>query len=106
MPVPLFVNSTRPTCGGDRNVGRVEFTDSAPGKPAREHAWLGWGEAPLVGCSAQAVKETVSLRQRRPKSGSGPLSVIELALSSRGEQDAFAEQVELGAAIHLSWTAW
>ncbi len=35
-----------------------------------------------------------------------PAFVIELALSSRGEQDAFAEQVELGAAIHLSWTAW
>ena len=30
-----------------------------------------------------------------------PAFVIELALSSRGEQDAFAEQVELGAAIHL-----
>jgi hypothetical protein len=33
--------------------------------------------------------------------GSGPLSVIELALSSRGEQDAFAEQVEFDAAVHL-----
>jgi hypothetical protein len=28
--------------------------------------------------------------------------VIELALSSCGEQDAFAEQVEFGAAVHLS----
>jgi hypothetical protein len=27
--------------------------------------------------------------------------VIELALSSRGEQDAFPEQVEFGAAVHL-----
>ncbi len=24
--------------GGDRNVGRVEVTDSAYGQPAREHA--------------------------------------------------------------------
>jgi hypothetical protein len=29
--------------------------------------------------------------------------VIELALSSCGEQDAFAEQVEFGAAVYLSF---
>ncbi|MGA9308871.1 MAG: hypothetical protein WBV74_00675 [Pseudonocardiaceae bacterium] len=28
------MKSTRPTCGGDRNVGRVEFTDSAYGAAA------------------------------------------------------------------------
>ena len=41
------VNLTRPTWEGTGNVGRAEFTDSAPGKPAREHDWSGWGEAPL-----------------------------------------------------------
>ncbi len=30
------------------NVSHVEFTDSAPGKPTREHARSGWGEARLV----------------------------------------------------------
>src|SRR6476646_10935065 len=47
VPVPRPVNTTRPTCGGDRNVGRVEFTDSAYGQPARKHACSGWGTAPL-----------------------------------------------------------
>jgi hypothetical protein len=43
------------------------------------------------------------LCRRHVKTGSGPLSVIELALSSCGEQDAFAEQVEFGSAVHLSF---
>jgi hypothetical protein len=41
--------------------------------------------------------------RRHVKTGSGSLSVIVLALLvSGGEEDAFAEQVEFGAAIHLS----
>ncbi len=44
---PHPVNTTRPTCGGDRNVDRVEFADSAYGQPARKHGCSGWGTAPV-----------------------------------------------------------
>ena len=44
---PLSMNSTRPTCGGDRNVGRVEFTDSTYGQASQGACLAGMGRSPV-----------------------------------------------------------
>src|SRR6476620_2712691 len=41
------MNSTRPTCGGDRNVGRVEFTDSTHGQASQGACLAGMGRSPV-----------------------------------------------------------
>ncbi|MBT8224030.1 MAG: hypothetical protein HKP61_14500 [Dactylosporangium sp.] len=41
------------------------------------------------------------LCQRFSKIGSGPLSVNDLGLGLRRQEYAFAEQIEVGAAVHL-----
>ena len=45
--MPLPTNSTPPTFADLGTSTLTEFTDNAPGEPAREHARSGWGAAPL-----------------------------------------------------------
>ncbi|MDQ3763839.1 MAG: DNA-protecting protein DprA, partial [Actinomycetota bacterium] len=54
--------------------------------------------------AAAAALGRVVMAVPGPITGSGPLSVIELApVASGGEEDPFAEEVEFGAAVHLSF---
>ena len=55
----------------DWNVGHVEFTDNAPGQPAREHARSGWGGARL-GLAAPTPPAAPERRTITPGEGSAP----------------------------------